>query len=113
MVNLNANQVLFVLYVQNCLNLGIGYTKAGALSWVTTRTMAPWKNYYAAFFLFPTPLGPSYGSPSADWDYLVENSLLPTVAQSLPALTQWVLGQRGLNGGPPGGIPLDEGQDIP
>jgi hypothetical protein len=97
MANLNANQVLFILYVQECLNLGIGYSKTSALSWVTTRTMAPWKNYYPAFFIWPNPLGPSYGSPSADWDNLVENNLLPTVAQQPPALTQWVRNQTGKN----------------
>lgn len=76
---LNPIQVLFVLYVQNCLNVGLQYTKESALTFAATKMMAPMKTFPVVDFSEAT--GASQGSPSADWDYLVENNLLPTQPQ--------------------------------
>jgi hypothetical protein len=66
------------MYVQSCLNAGIQYTKASAITYATTKMMAPMKTWPVVDFSQAT--GISQGL-SADWDYLVENNLLPTQPQ--------------------------------
>jgi hypothetical protein len=92
-------QVLFIQYVQNCLNCGISYTKDSAITYAVTKLMAPMKTWPVIDYSQAT--GVSQGL-SADWDYLVENSLLPAEPQPqfLPnniALTNWVKNQTGKN----------------
>lgn len=92
-------QILFIDYVQQCLNAGAGYTKDGAITWAATKLMAPMKTWPVTDFSKATT--PSAGL-DADWDDLVKNNLLPTVAQPqfLPnniLSTDWVKNQTGKN----------------
>lgn len=92
-------QVLFIAYVQQCLNAGIGYTKDGAISWATTKLMAPMKTWPITNFSAATATS---NEPSADWDYLETNNLLPVSPepQFLPnniPLSQWIRNQTGKN----------------
>jgi hypothetical protein len=92
-------QVLFILYVQQCLNAGIQYTKDAAIAFAVTKLMAPMKTWPPVDFSQAT--GTSQGL-SEDWDYLVDNNLLPTQPNpllqpnSIP-LSQWVLDATGKN----------------
>lgn len=92
-------QVLFIQYVQQCLNAGIQFTKASAIAYAQTKLMAPMKTWPVTDFSQAT--GESQGL-DADWDALVENNLLPTQPQpqfqpnGIP-LTSWVRNQTGKN----------------
>lgn len=71
-------QVLYIQFVQQCLNSGIRYTKGSALAYAVTKLMAPSKTFPVTDYSQAT--GVSQGL-SADWDFLVENNLLPTQPQ--------------------------------
>lgn len=78
-MTLTPYQVLYIQYVQNCLNSGINYTKVSAIAYVVTKMMAPMKTWPVVDYSQAT--GESQGL-DLDWDFLVENNLLPT--QPLP-----------------------------
>lgn len=92
-------QVLYIQYVQNCLNIGIQYTKDSAIAYAQTKLMAPMKMWPVIDFSQATGTSQGY---SADWDNLVENGLLPNQPQPqfLPnniPLTEWVRNAIGKN----------------
>lgn len=92
-------QLLFIQYVQQCLNAGISYDKASAIAYAVTKSMAPMKTWPIIDYSQAT--GESQGL-DADWDYLVENNLLPTQVQmqfqpnGVP-LSSWVRDSTGKN----------------